>query len=196
MVSTVDDLYKWTKALHSNKIFTAATTQKMITPYMNHYGYGIGIDSLKTHLRISHNGGIPGFVSHLAYYPADDVCVVAISNNGGNSDKLGISLASILFDLPVQKPYIPKEVTIDTLLLEKYVGKYIATNPIELVKKNGKLYHHRENGEDFELKPESATRFFYANEWDLFFEFDIDKAGKVIRSWIIANGEKMEMKRQ
>jgi CubicO group peptidase (beta-lactamase class C family) len=196
MVSTVDDLYKWTKALHSNKIFTAATTQKMITPYMNHYGYGIGIDSLKTHLRISHNGGIPGFVSHLAYYPADDVCVVAISNNGGNSDKLGISLASILFDLPVQKPYIPKEVTIDTLLLEKYVGKYMATNPIELIKKNGKLYHHRENGEDFELKPESATRFFYANEWDLFFEFDIDKAGKVIRSWIIANGEKMEMKRQ
>jgi CubicO group peptidase (beta-lactamase class C family) len=65
MVSTVDDLYLWTKALHNNQVLSAASTQKMLTPYKDNYGYGIGIDSLKTHRRVSHNGGIPGFASYL-----------------------------------------------------------------------------------------------------------------------------------
>ncbi len=196
MVSTVDDLYKWTKALHNNQVLSAASTKKMITPYMNNYGYGIGIDSLKSHQRISHNGGIPGFVTNLSYYPADDVCVVVVSNNGSNSDGVSSALASILFDLPVQKPYIPKEVKIDTTLLDKYVGKYIATNPIEIIKKDGKLYRHRDGSDDVELKPESDTRFFYADDSDRFIEFEVDKTGKVIKGWFIGSGNKTEMKKQ
>ncbi len=195
MVSTVEDLYLWTKALHSNRVLSAASTQKMMTPYMNNYGYGIGIDSLKTHKRVSHNGGIPGFASYLAYYPADDLCVAVISNNGSNSTALGTALSSIMFDLPVQIPYTPKEVKIDAAILDNYVGKYIATGPIELIKKNDKLYRHREGAPDIELKPESKTRFFYADESDRFIEFEVDQAGKVTKSWFIGNGEKIEMKK-
>ncbi len=195
MVSTVEDLYLWTKALHNNQVLTAASTQKMMTPYMNSYGYGIGIDSLKTHKRVSHNGGIPGFASYLAYYPADDLCVAIISNNGSNSTSLGIALASIMFDLPVQIPYTPKEVKIDAAILDNYVGKYIATGPIELIKKDNKLYRHREGAPDIELKPESKTRFFYADDSDRFIEFEVDQTGKVIKSWFIGNGEKIEMKK-
>lgn len=195
MVSTVEDLYLWTKALHSNRVLSAASTQKMMTPYMNNYGYGIGIDSLKTHKRVSHNGGIPGFASYLAYYPADDLCVAVISNNGSNSTALGTALSSIMFGLPVQIPYTPKEVKIDAAILDNYVGKYIATGPIELIKKNDKLYRHREGAPDIELKPESKTRFFYADESDRFIEFEVDQAGKVTKSWFIGNGEKIEMKK-
>jgi CubicO group peptidase (beta-lactamase class C family) len=196
MVSTVEDLYQWTKALTGNRVLSAATVQKMTTPYMNNYGYGIGIDSLKTHKRISHNGGIPGFSSHLAYYPEDDVCVVAISNNQSNADRMGIALASVIFDLPVQKPYIPKEVKIDAVILDNYTGKYVVTDPIELIKKNNKLYRHREGAPDVELKPESTKRFFYADNSDRFIEFETDKTGKVIKAWFIGNGEKIEMKKQ
>ncbi len=196
IVSTVDDLYRWTKALHNNKILSAASTQKMMTPYLNKYGYGIGIDSLKTHKRVSHNGGIPGFVTNLSYYPADDVCVVVVSNNGSNSDGVSSALASILFDLPVQKPYMPKEIKIDSSQLDKYIGKYIAESPVELIKKNGKLYRRREGANDIELKPESAIRFFYADDSDRFIEFDVDKTGKMIKGWLIANGDKTEMKKQ
>ena len=196
IVSTVDDLYKWTLALHHNEVLTAASTKKMMTPYMNNYGYGIGIDSLKTHKRISHNGGIPGFITNLSYYPADDVCVVVLSNNGSNSDEVSTKLASILFDLPVQIPYVPKEVKIDAAILDNYVGKYIATQPLDLIKKDGKLYRHRDGADDVELKPESKTRFFYADGSERFIEFEIDKAGKIIKSWIIINGDKIEMKKQ
>jgi len=195
MVSTTEDLYLWTKALMNNQVLSAASTQKMTTPYLSNYGYGILIDSLKTHKRIWHNGGIPGFSAHLAYYPADDICVVVISNTGANADKMGIALALIMFDQAVQKSYIPKEVKIDPAVMDNYVGKYMATGLIELIKKDGKLYRHRDGSPDIELKPESATRFFYADNSDRFIEFEVDKSGKVTRSWFIA-ADKVEMKKQ
>jgi CubicO group peptidase (beta-lactamase class C family) len=196
MVSTVNDLYQWTKALHDNKVLSAAATQKMLTPYKNKYGYGIGIDSLETHKRVSHNGGIPGFASYLSYFPDDDLCVVVISNNESNSTMLGIALSKIMFGRPVQKPYKPKEVKIDPVILDQYVGKYIATGPIELIKKDNKLYRHRDGTPDIELKPESKTRFFYADDSDRFIEFEVDQSGKPVKAWFIGGGEKIEMKKQ
>lgn len=195
MFSTVEDLYLWTKALHNNQVLSAATTQKMLTPYKNNYGYGIVIDSLKTHKLVSHTGGIPGFSSYLSYFPDDDLCIAVISNNESNAGNFGTALAKIMFNLPVQKPYTPKEVTIDAALLDNYIGKYIATGPIELIKKENKLYRHRDGAPDIELKAESKTRFFYADNSDRFIEFEIDNTGKIIKRWFISNGEKIEMKK-
>lgn len=58
MLSTVEDLKRWNDALFSHKIISQASLQKMTTPYMEHYGYGIGIDSFQNHLRIGHNGQV------------------------------------------------------------------------------------------------------------------------------------------
>ena len=107
-----------------------------------------------------------------------------------------MALSSIIFNLPVQVPYIPKAVKIDTAILAKYLGKYIATGPIELINKNGKLYRHRDGSPDIELKPESNTRFFYADQSDRFIEFEIDNTGKITKAWFIGNGDKIEMKKQ
>lgn len=194
--STVDDMYTWTKALLNNKIISEASTKKMTTAYKERYGYGLIIDSLKAHPRITHGGSIPGFVTHLAYYPADDVCVVTFSNNSSDAGRMGIALASILFDVDVQKPYIPIEVKIDSAILDKYVGKYTGINTIELIKKGNKLFRHRYGTPDIELKPESNTRFFYADASDRFIEFEVDKAGNMTRAWVITGGNKMEMKKQ
>ncbi len=196
MVSTVDDLYYWTKALHNNRVLSAASTKKMLTPYKENYGYGIGIDSLKKHKRVSHSGGIPGFSSYLSYFPDDDICVAIISNNGSNSTAIGIAMESILFNLPVQIPYNPKEIKIDTAVMNNYLGKYIATGPIEIIIKSGKLFRRVNGGPDVELKPESNTRFFYADQSSRFIEFEIDKTGKVKKGWFIGNGNKVEMKQQ
>jgi len=195
MFSTPEDLVTWTKALHENKILSPASTTKMITPYMNNYGYGIRIDSVKMHKRVTHNGGIPGFSSHLSYYPVDDVYVVAISNNEMNADRIGAAMAYIAFGMPVSKPYIPKEVKIDSAILDRYLGKYMATNPIEILKKNNKLYRRVKTGPDIELKPESATRFFYADGSDRFIEFETDNAGMPVKAWFISGFDKIQMTR-
>jgi hypothetical protein len=195
MFSTPEDLVTWTKALHEKKILSPGLTEKMMTPYLGNYGYGLLIDSLKTHKRIWHNGGIPGFSTHLAYYPADDVYVTAISNNEMDADRVRFAMASIVFGLPVSKPYIPKEVKIDPSILDRYIGNYMATNPIEIFKRDNKLYRRVNTGPEIELKPESNTRFFYADGSDRFIEFETDKSGQPVKAWFLSGGEKIEMKR-
>jgi hypothetical protein len=87
-------------------------------------------------------------------------------------------------------------VKIDPAILDNYVGKYLVDNPLELIKKDNKLYRHRDGAPDVELKPESATRFFYADGSDRFVEFETDKNGKMLKAWFVAGPERIEMKKQ
>jgi CubicO group peptidase (beta-lactamase class C family) len=193
--STVEDLYKWDRALYGNSILSSTSKQKMFTPGKSNYGYGIIIDSLENHFRIWHNGGIPGFSSNISRFPNDDLCIVVLSNNQSNVDFISIALADILFDQPVEFPYEHKEVKIDPALLDRYVGKYSAFMTLQFIKKDGKLYRHRDGTPDIELKPESNTKFFYADDSDRQIEFEVDKSGKVLKVWFINSGQRGEMKK-
>jgi len=193
--STVEDLYKWSNALFNNKVVTAFSLKKMTTPYKETYGYGLFIDSLNNHLRIWHDGGIPGFSSHLAYYPADDVNIIALSNNSFNTNNIGNGLAHLLFNIPIEIPYFHKEIPLADSLLTKYAGKYNAASAFEIIKKNGKLYRHRSKGRDIELKPESKTKFFYADDSDRQLEFKLTKDNIISNVFIIISGIKTEIKK-
>ena len=197
MYSTVVDLYKWDRALYGNAILIAASRQKMFTPGKNNYGYGFVIDTIEKHLHIWHNGGIPGFSTNLSRYVNDDICIVVLSNNESNVDFISIALADILFDVPVELPYVHKEIKIDPALLDRYVGKYTGAGiTLELIKKDNKLYRHRDGVPDVELKPESETRFFYADESDRMLEFEVDASGKVVKTWFHNSGQRGEIKKQ
>ena len=195
LYSTIDDLYKWDRALYGTSILSEASKQKMFTPGKSNYGYGIFIDSFENHYRTWHNGGIPGFTSNISRFTNDDVCIILLSNNGSNVDFISIALGDIVFDVPVESPYEHKEVRIDPSLLDRYVGKYSAFLTLEVIKKDGKLYRHRQGTPDIELKPESETKFFYADDSDRQLEFEVDKSGKVVKIWFINNGQKGEMKK-
>lgn len=95
MFSTVEDLCKWSSALHSGRAFNCSqeTANKLLhllrglyTPDEegdSYYGYGI-----KTHLRNStpiywHEGLVTGASVYLEYDPATDTHVVIFSNNTG-----------------------------------------------------------------------------------------------------------------
>ena len=195
LYSTVGDLYKWDRALYGNKILSKESLQKMFTPGKSNYGYGVIIDSLEKHLRVWHNGGIPGFSTNFTRFINDDICTVVFSNNESNTDFVAIALANILFDMPVEIPYVHKEVKINPAILDRYVGKYSAGLTIEVIKKDGKLYRHRDGTPDIELKPESETKFFYGDETDRQLEFEVDAAGKVTKIWFYNSGQKGEMKK-
>lgn len=196
IISTVEDLYKWNNALFENKVISPASLTKMTTPYLQHYGYGLLIDTFYHHLRVGHSGGIPGFISYLARFPADNVVVVVLSNSSGNSPAIANALAATLFGIPVIAPYKHTEVKIDSAILNRYTGQYVlaSSDTLEIIKKDGKLFRHRPNG-DIELKPESNTKFFYADDSDRQIEFKIDKSGKVVQVFFITGGVKEEMKR-
>lgn len=200
IISTIEDLYRWNMALHSNKIIPPALLTKMTMPYLEHYGYGVVIDTFKQHLRISHSGGIPGFSSYLGYFPSDDIVVAGLSNNDNtNTGSVVNALAAILFDIPVTVPYKSTEAIIDSTLLSRYTGIYKhegSPKADTIVTRAGKLYwkpwwaNH-----EFEMKPESNTKFFLKDFTGLQFEFEVDKKGKFVKAYVIEAGVKSEMKK-
>lgn len=117
MYSTVEDLFKWTLLLHKGTPFnTAESLQLMTTPYLNDYGYGLGVfyrrigeDSVKT---IAHSGGIFGYASYLSYMPEDDRVIVVLDNTEGNAGALALDLQQLLYDQSVAHPKRP---FVDTL---------------------------------------------------------------------------------
>jgi len=121
--------------------------------------------------------------------------IIIFSNNGTNGALLVAGIESILAGEPLLMPYEHKEVTIDPAILDRYVGKYSAFMTLVFIKKDGKLYRHRDGMPDIQLKPESETKFFYADGTDRQIEFEVDQSGKVTKAWFINSGQKGELKK-
>ena len=196
IISTIEDLYKWNQAMFGNKIISSASLTKMTTPYLNHYGYGLGIDSFQHHLSIGHTGGIPGFVSYLVRFPKDSLVIVVLSNSSGNSPAIAKAFAATLFGIPVMAPYKHIESKIDSTILDKYVGKYVmgSSDTIQIVKEGNRLHARRQNA-DIDLIPESDTKFFFADDSDRQVEFEIANSGRLANAYFINGGIKERMKR-
>ncbi|HZS62538.1 MAG TPA: serine hydrolase domain-containing protein [Gemmatimonadaceae bacterium] len=89
LCSTVGDLVAWVRALHTGRMLSPSAYHEMITPAalndgaVIRYAKGLAIDSLDGHRRISHGGGIPGFLSTVQYFPDDSLIVVVLVNSAG-----------------------------------------------------------------------------------------------------------------
>jgi CubicO group peptidase (beta-lactamase class C family) len=195
IISTVEDLHQWNMALHKGKILNNEMYEKMTTPYLENYGYGLRIDSVDNHRRIGHSGGIPGFLSHNDYYPEQDIEVIVLSNNGSASTQIAGAIGAILFDKKVIVPVMHKEIKIETSELSKYAGKYKSgKTSMEIIVKNDKLYR-RTGYVDVLLKPESKTMFFYGDGTDRQINFHLDNKNAVTGASLINYGVVTELKR-
>jgi hypothetical protein len=74
---------------------------------------------------IDHAGGIEGFNTELAYYPADKLTVVVLSNlNGAAPQQIAASLAAVARGETVTLQSERKEITLDSQKLSRFVGAY------------------------------------------------------------------------
>jgi CubicO group peptidase (beta-lactamase class C family) len=85
LVSTVDDLAKWDKALLEGKLLKPETREKMykITPIkdgISTYAFGWDVSDVAGHKARQHGGGTGGFSSYILRLPDDKLCVVVLSN--------------------------------------------------------------------------------------------------------------------
>ncbi len=202
--STTGDLFKWDRALYTEKLVSKNSLDAMIGPQVlmsprdssSYYGFGFEVQPKTDHGKIvSHTGGWPGYATRINRYVDEDKTIIILSNNETNSANIAVSLESILFNEPVLLPYNHREIKIDTSLLKNYAGKYKAFLTLQVIEKNGKLYRHRNGTEDIELKPESLTKFFYGDGSDRQLEFQLDSNGKVLKVWFINTGQKGEMQK-
>ncbi|OGD39991.1 MAG: hypothetical protein A2V45_09955, partial [Candidatus Aminicenantes bacterium RBG_19FT_COMBO_58_17] len=80
--STVEDLYKWDRALVTEKILSRASLDKTFTQHVDEavgYGWFIGRRLNRRCIRMS--GRSPGFQGEIHRYINDDVCVIVLGNN-------------------------------------------------------------------------------------------------------------------
>ena len=183
LLSTVDDLYTWTKGVRSGKIIKPETFAKAVVPYKlkngssTGYGYGLVIGDIFGSQTIWHNGGINGFLTSGIYIPSEDVFVAVFSNCDGISpDNAALKMAATAIgEMPVMK-----ETALDSLILKKYCGVYEDGSGEQRVItfKDGKLFSQRTGGQQFQLTPYASNKFFY-NDGMSFYEFISDKDGKV-----------------
>lgn len=185
-----------------------ATQNEMLSPQSvvdtaskRYYGYGEILGKNEIGSYVMHGGGWPGYHTMLFRYLADDITIIVLSNNESNSTMLAGALAYIVTDRQVVAPYLHTAITIDTALLDRYVGKYIIPNvptatKIEFLKKENKLFYRFDNATaEIELKQESTSKFFAANSTNVQIEFEVDTLGKVSKAFYIIYDMKKEIKK-
>lgn len=93
MYSTVEDMYKWDRALYGNELLSQESLDLMFTPHVaamgGHYGYGWSIVEKdidgdgEVEKIISHGGGINGFNTLISRIPGKGQLIVLLNNTGG-----------------------------------------------------------------------------------------------------------------
>lgn len=108
LLSTVDDLYTWYKAVMEDKVISKQSRDEAHSPYtltngeITEYGYGWFIGTIQESPMIFHTGGINGFVTISIYLPEEKVFVAIFSNCNCNSPRdIGTKMAT----LAISKPY-------------------------------------------------------------------------------------------
>jgi CubicO group peptidase (beta-lactamase class C family) len=111
LYSTVGDLYKWEKAIYSDKILQPSSWKAVFTPFMNNYGYGWAIDTLFGKAITAHSGGIHGYASYLLRFPEAQLAVIVLDNSSTqHASTIARSLAAIVLKQPYEVPALIKEV--------------------------------------------------------------------------------------
>src|SRR5690606_3497582 len=129
LVSTVDDLLKWNRALHSGRVLREDSYRAMVVPAgkaaEHDYGFGIFTGTLRGQPQLQHGGGIFGFSSYLLYLPDSGLSVTVLYNaDSGRPGMLGTGrIANLLAAQAIGRPYPGKQaIEVDEATLEQYEG--------------------------------------------------------------------------
>lgn len=104
LYSTVEDLYRWDRALYGGAVLSDESRKAFFAPYVDtgegsHYGYGWEIGRTAGRSSVAHGGGIFGFAPFMARFPADDAVIIVLSNGIQMSPRvIAENLAQILFE--------------------------------------------------------------------------------------------------
>jgi D-alanyl-D-alanine carboxypeptidase len=174
LCSTAGDLLRWQRDLAEGRVVTPATYQAMTTPAVladgkrTAYGFALGTYALHGHAAVEHSGGINGFSSDLAYYPADSLSVVVLMNtDAAGASELARQIAESVIG-------IPDSGSLDLTVTDRqrYVGTYAAATAKPRIEERGerlvlvqRLAHP--------LRFQGGDRFVTADDHDVTVRFHV-----------------------
>jgi CubicO group peptidase (beta-lactamase class C family) len=114
--STVQDLYRWARALDGNSQFELSKLK---------YPYGWGKRTYGTRDLFEQSGQLEGFHSHMAIYPGEHIYAIVLSNvQSGFSNRIPHDLEAVLFGGTVSQPPAVSAVTLGERSMRQYIGGY------------------------------------------------------------------------
>lgn len=155
LASTVDDLWKWDKALSEGKLVNLKLLAEAYTGTVlpdgrsTGYGYGWRIGTVGRLKTIEHGGGINGFTSYELKVPDAGLYVVILSNNEGAAPLVGTGALAFRAARAVLGTEIePKSISIEPDRLKDFVGVYRIKDggKREITVSDGKLFIQRTGG--------------------------------------------------
>jgi D-alanyl-D-alanine carboxypeptidase len=196
LVSNVDDLLRWNRALHEGRVLRSATYTQMITPVGKAadagYGFGLYTGKVRTNPALRHGGGIFGFVSALTYLPGPDISVVVLENDdsGGEGDSAAI-LSRRLAAMALGNPYpAARAVAADPAALAEAEGVYRFDGGVVRILRvvDGKLTAQRDRAPRQALIPIGPDDFLYPDGFSRL-RLQRDGAGRIAAMRFFADGD-------
>lgn len=194
LLSTVDDLAKWTAALFGGDLVSGKSLELMTTDYeLNNgdsagYGYGLGLSESFGARQIAHSGGIHGFASSGIWLPDHNVYAVVLSNNPGSGSQGFLAARMALDAAGVDYPQ-HEAIASEPERFSEYVGVY-RINEREtrtVVVDDGHLVTQRTGGGKSKIVAYAEDVFFYPGQFT-HLKFDRDNSGRVVAMDMFHNG--------
>ena len=131
LVSTIDDLWKWDKALSAGELVSsellaeAYSDTRLPDGRSTGYGYGWGVGTLGRLKTIEHGGGINGFTAYEMKVPEAGLYIAILSNNEAAGPLVGTGTLAFRVASAVLGSEIESEsVTVSPDSLKDCVGVY------------------------------------------------------------------------
>jgi CubicO group peptidase (beta-lactamase class C family) len=168
IMSTVDDLLTWHKAVQANTLLKKESIQKAFANYkLNdgkpiNYGYGWGLNEINGSETIEHSGGIFGYTTNAIYLPKEDVFVAVFSNCDCNPPgDVSMRMAALAIGKPYEKPVA--KIKLDEAFVKSLVGVYDFEDGASRIisYEDGQLYSMRSGSPKFKIFPADKTNFFF-----------------------------------
>jgi CubicO group peptidase (beta-lactamase class C family) len=191
LYSTVRDLYKWDRALYTEKLVSRATLNEMFKPRRQSYGYGWFTRLEFDRKLIEHRGGLNGFLTMIQRFVDDDVVVISLFNYVSTfSREVNKGLAAMALGEPYEPILVPEGVEVSQGTLKRLTGKYqVMDSVLEITHEDGRLWFMDSDMIKSEAIPQSETRFF-VREANAVLNFVLSEGGKPERM-IVQQGERV-----
>jgi CubicO group peptidase (beta-lactamase class C family) len=163
LYSTVEDLYRWDRALDDEVLLSKKSRNAMFTPYIDGYGFGWVILKEFERTLDTQAGKIYLFESSIRRYANEDVCVIVLSNSdNADAGRISRDLAAILFGKHYELPIEHHVINLNPAIYDSYAGRYeLASDFVLVVSREGDRLMIQSSGQPkVEIFPESETRFF------------------------------------
>ncbi len=126
VLTTVEELRAWDRALRAGQVLSVESLAAMNTPHAGRFGYGVLVRKLSQHKQhISHSGATMGFESGLRRIPQDGLLVAVLANRRGIG-YIARGLELIAREQPVVMP--PDAVQLNASTSNAWRGEYQSKN--------------------------------------------------------------------